>query len=162
MGKKSAYRDLVRKLEGNSPRGRPRCRWEDNIKMDLKEVGWRVWTGFIWLRIGTIGGSCEHMVSIKCWEFLGWLSIWWLFKKDLVKGTVLFALGPSQSYPVATRHLLPSGKLTKHGTDHSSLMPRLRMCGCLPPCPLLTFIAWCISTGIIFIQSLQHFIQYDI
>ena len=31
-------------------------RWEDNIKMDLQEVGWRVWTGFIWRRIGTGGG----------------------------------------------------------------------------------------------------------
>jgi len=31
---------LVRKSEGNRPYGRPRCRWEDNIKMDLQEVGW--------------------------------------------------------------------------------------------------------------------------
>jgi hypothetical protein len=29
---------------------------EDNIKMDLQEVGWGTWTGFIWLRIGTGGG----------------------------------------------------------------------------------------------------------
>jgi hypothetical protein len=27
--------------------------WEDNIKMDLQEVGWRARTGLIWLRIGT-------------------------------------------------------------------------------------------------------------
>jgi len=33
------YRVLVRKTEGKSPLGRPRCRWEDNIKMDLQEVG---------------------------------------------------------------------------------------------------------------------------
>jgi hypothetical protein len=33
------YRDLVGKLEGNRPLGRPRCRWENNIKMDLQEVG---------------------------------------------------------------------------------------------------------------------------
>jgi hypothetical protein len=26
--------------EGRKPLGRPRCRWEDNIKMDLQEVGW--------------------------------------------------------------------------------------------------------------------------
>ena len=31
-------------------------RWEDNIKMVPKKVGWRVWTGCIWLRIGTGGG----------------------------------------------------------------------------------------------------------
>jgi hypothetical protein len=33
--------------------GRLRHRWEDNIKMDLQEVGW---TELIWLRIGTGGG----------------------------------------------------------------------------------------------------------
>jgi len=31
---------LVRKSEGKRPYGRPRCRWEDNIKIDLQEVGW--------------------------------------------------------------------------------------------------------------------------
>jgi hypothetical protein len=36
MGKKRiAYRILVGKPEGKRPLGRPRCRWEDNIKMDL-------------------------------------------------------------------------------------------------------------------------------
>ena len=33
------YRVLVGKPEGKSPLGRPRRRWEDNIKMDLQEVG---------------------------------------------------------------------------------------------------------------------------
>ena len=33
------YRVLVGKLEGKRPLGRPRSRWEDNIKMDLQEVG---------------------------------------------------------------------------------------------------------------------------
>jgi hypothetical protein len=32
-------RVLVGKPEGRRPLGRPRCRWEDNIKMDLEEVG---------------------------------------------------------------------------------------------------------------------------
>jgi hypothetical protein len=31
---------LVRRPEGRRPLGRPRCRWEDNIKLDLEEVGW--------------------------------------------------------------------------------------------------------------------------
>jgi hypothetical protein len=35
---------------------RPRRRWEDGIKMDLKGIGWGVWSGFTWLRIGTVGG----------------------------------------------------------------------------------------------------------
>ena len=40
MGKKrGAYRVLVAKCEGKRPLGRPRCRWEDNIKMELQEVG---------------------------------------------------------------------------------------------------------------------------
>jgi hypothetical protein len=31
---------LVGKPEGKRPLGRPRCRWEYNIKMDLREIGW--------------------------------------------------------------------------------------------------------------------------
>jgi hypothetical protein len=38
--KKNAYRTLVGKLEGKRLLGRPRCRWVDNIKMDLIEIGW--------------------------------------------------------------------------------------------------------------------------
>jgi len=49
------HRVLVGKPEGKSPLGRPRRRWEDNIKMDLREVG-GVETGWSWLRIGTDGG----------------------------------------------------------------------------------------------------------
>jgi hypothetical protein len=37
------------------PLGKLKLRWEDNIKMDLQEVGWGAWTGWIWLRIGTGG-----------------------------------------------------------------------------------------------------------
>jgi hypothetical protein len=48
--KRNAYRVLVGKPEGKIPLGRHRHRWEDNIKMDLREIGW---TGLIWLRIGT-------------------------------------------------------------------------------------------------------------
>ena len=35
--------------------GRPRRRWEDNIKMDLQEVGGGLGTGWSWFRIGTGG-----------------------------------------------------------------------------------------------------------
>jgi hypothetical protein len=37
--KRDACRILVGRPEGRRPLGRPRCRWEDNIKMDLQEVG---------------------------------------------------------------------------------------------------------------------------
>ena len=38
--RRGAYRVLVGKPEGKRPLGRPRHRWEDNIKMDLQEVEW--------------------------------------------------------------------------------------------------------------------------
>jgi hypothetical protein len=37
---RGVYRAVVGKPEGRRPLGRPRCRWEDDIKMDLREVGW--------------------------------------------------------------------------------------------------------------------------
>jgi hypothetical protein len=46
---------LVEKPEGQSPLGRPRCKWVDNIKMNLRYYG-VVWTGLTWLKIGTNGG----------------------------------------------------------------------------------------------------------
>jgi hypothetical protein len=40
MGKgRNVYRVLVGKPEGERPRGRPRHRWEDGIKMDLGDIG---------------------------------------------------------------------------------------------------------------------------
>jgi hypothetical protein len=53
---RGAYRILVEIPGGRRPLGRPRRRWEDNIKMDLQEVGGWAWTGLGWLRIGTGGG----------------------------------------------------------------------------------------------------------
>jgi hypothetical protein len=38
--KRNAYRLSVGKPEGKRPLGRPRCRWKDNIKMDVREKGW--------------------------------------------------------------------------------------------------------------------------
>jgi hypothetical protein len=38
--KRNAYRILVGKPEGKRPLGRPRRRWEDNIRIDLREIGW--------------------------------------------------------------------------------------------------------------------------
>jgi hypothetical protein len=49
------------KPDGRRPLGRPRRRWEDNIRMDFGEVGFGNvdWIGFIWLQ-GQVAGSCEH------------------------------------------------------------------------------------------------------
>jgi hypothetical protein len=52
---RGVHRVLVGKPEGKRPVGRRRHRWEDNIRMDLQEVG-GVETGWSWLRIGTGGG----------------------------------------------------------------------------------------------------------
>jgi hypothetical protein len=51
---RGVYRVLVGKPEGKRPLGRPRRRWEDNVSMNLQEVG--VGTGLGWLRIGIRGG----------------------------------------------------------------------------------------------------------
>ena len=42
--RRGVNRVLVGKPDGKSPLGRPRRRWEDNIKMDLEEMGRGVWT----------------------------------------------------------------------------------------------------------------------
>jgi len=52
---RGVHRVLVGKPEAKRPLGRPRRRWEDNIKMDIREVE-VVETGWSWLRIGTDGG----------------------------------------------------------------------------------------------------------
>jgi hypothetical protein len=36
---RGAYNILIGRSEGRRPLGRPRCRWEDNIKMDFREIG---------------------------------------------------------------------------------------------------------------------------
>jgi hypothetical protein len=69
--RRGAYRAVVGKPEGRRPRGRPRHRWKDNIKMDLREVGQGQWRPD-WLGIGA--GCCwcgnEHSGFIKCGKFL--------------------------------------------------------------------------------------------
>jgi hypothetical protein len=45
---RDVYRVLVGRPEGNRPPGRPRHRWEDNIKMDLREIGI---DGMNWIRL---------------------------------------------------------------------------------------------------------------
>jgi hypothetical protein len=46
---------LVGKPEGRRPHGRPRRRWEDGVRIDLREIGLGVWIGFDWLWTGTGG-----------------------------------------------------------------------------------------------------------
>ena len=73
--RRDVYRVLVAKPEGRRPLGRPRRRWEDNIKIDLLEVGC-VGYGLHGAssRQGHVAGACEFgnepSGSIKCGEFL--------------------------------------------------------------------------------------------
>jgi len=58
MGRREVYRVLVGKPEGKKPLERSRCRLDDNIKIDIQEVGWASWAGLIWLRVVTV---CVHL-----------------------------------------------------------------------------------------------------
>jgi hypothetical protein len=68
--KRNMYRLLVGKPEGKRPLGRPRCRWIDNIKMDLLEIGLSVldWIGLAQDRYRSCKLGNEPSSSIKCWE----------------------------------------------------------------------------------------------
>jgi len=61
MGERcSVHRVLVGKPEGKRPLGRTRRRWEDNIKMDLQEVG--CW-GMDWLELAQYRGSWRALLN---------------------------------------------------------------------------------------------------
>jgi hypothetical protein len=68
--RKGVYRVVVRKPEGNRPLGRPRRRWEDNIKMHYQELEWG---SMDWIYLAQDKGTCEcgnePLGSIKCREF---------------------------------------------------------------------------------------------
>jgi hypothetical protein len=53
--KRNAHMTFVGRPERKRPLGRPRHRCENNTKVDLREIGWGVWTGFIWFGIGASG-----------------------------------------------------------------------------------------------------------
>jgi hypothetical protein len=53
--KRNVYSLLVGKPEGKRPLGRPRRRWMDNIRTILEKLDGVMWTGLVWLRIGTGG-----------------------------------------------------------------------------------------------------------
>jgi hypothetical protein len=53
---RNTYKILDGKPEAKRRLGRRTYRWEDNIRIDLREIVWKLWTGFIWLRIGSRDG----------------------------------------------------------------------------------------------------------
>jgi hypothetical protein len=58
--KRNAYRILVGKPEGKRPRGRPRRRWVNNIKLDLREMGWGV---VDWINLAQNRNQCRPLVN---------------------------------------------------------------------------------------------------
>jgi hypothetical protein len=68
---------LVERSEGKRPLGRPRCRWEDNIKMYVQEVKWGHGLDCSGSEYGQVADECEcrNELSgpIKCGEFLDYL-----------------------------------------------------------------------------------------
>ena len=58
--RRGVYRVLVGKPEGKRSLGRPRRRWEDNIKMDLQEVGWG---GMDWIELAQDRGRRRVLVN---------------------------------------------------------------------------------------------------
>jgi len=59
--RRGVYRDLVGKPEGRRPLGRPRRRWDDNIKMDLQEVGCE---GLDWIELAQDRDRCRALVKV--------------------------------------------------------------------------------------------------
>jgi hypothetical protein len=57
---RNAHRILVRKPEGKRPLGRPRCKWESNIQMDLREIGWG---GMDWIDLAQDKGQWRDLVK---------------------------------------------------------------------------------------------------
>jgi hypothetical protein len=57
--------------KGNGPLRKPRHMWEDNIKTDIREIGWG---GMEWIDLAQDRDQCRSLVdtsgSIKCWEIL--------------------------------------------------------------------------------------------
>jgi hypothetical protein len=57
--KRNAYRILVGKPEGKRPLGRPRYRWENNIRMELREIGWG---DISWIHLAQDRDQCRALV----------------------------------------------------------------------------------------------------
>jgi hypothetical protein len=57
-----AYRALMKKPDGRRQLERPNRRWEGNIKMDLREVGW--WEGMDWIDLAQDRDSSRAVVNV--------------------------------------------------------------------------------------------------
>jgi hypothetical protein len=58
--KRNAYKMSVGKLKGNRPLGKPRRRWVENIKMDLREI---VWGSMDWIDLAQDMDQCSTLMN---------------------------------------------------------------------------------------------------
>jgi hypothetical protein len=58
---RNAQQIFVGKPEGKRPLVKPRCRWEDNIRMDLKELGWE---DVVWIHLTQDGDQWQAVVNM--------------------------------------------------------------------------------------------------
>jgi hypothetical protein len=79
--KRNECRILVGKPEGRRPLGRPRCRWLDNIKIDLRERGW---DGVDWVDLAQDRDQWRALLNtamnLRVRKVLEWLHNWRLLK----------------------------------------------------------------------------------
>ena len=100
--RKGVCRVLVGKPEGRRPLGRPRHRWEDNIKMDLREVGWGHWLGQSGSRQNAV---MNHRVPYSAGNFLTSWGIISLSGRTLLHWVVNFCMSTSSMvWPIYFGH----------------------------------------------------------
>ena len=96
----SYWSDYEKSSFGRRPFERPGLRWENNIKMDLREVGWGG-TGSIWSRIRTGGGH----LWMRWWTFgfhklrgISWLAEDLFSRKPLLHGVSCFGMDKTKTF----------------------------------------------------------------
>jgi hypothetical protein len=62
---RKVYKDLMGNPEEKRPLGRPSRRWQDGISIYVREIGWTVWIGFNWLRVGTWWAVVNGVMSLR-------------------------------------------------------------------------------------------------
>jgi hypothetical protein len=102
MWRRGIYRVLVGKRERKRPLGKRRRRLDDSIKIDLREIGWVVWTGFIWQD----SDQCKDLVNkvnepsgfIEFSQILESLSNWRFLKTGSAPLSYFILHGPRIKY----------------------------------------------------------------
>jgi hypothetical protein len=61
----NAYNILAGKVEWKKSVGIPRRRLKDNIKMDMKEITWKVWTELITFMVRLVTDACEYYKNLR-------------------------------------------------------------------------------------------------